>query len=41
MQISQSHRNAAAWAAIAYIAIQSFQWYAFSVMPEKSHPKPR
>ncbi|MUV12946.1 hypothetical protein [Noviluteimonas gilva] len=39
MQISQSHRKAAAWAAIAYIAIQSFQWYAFSVMPAEGTPE--
>ena len=39
MEIARTHRIAAAWAAIAYIAIQSFQWYAFSVMPAEGSPE--
>ena len=33
MRIARMHWIAAAWCAVAYIAIQTFQWYAFSVMP--------
>lgn len=35
---SKPHRVAAAGVAIAYIAIQSFQWFAFSRMPTPEDP---
>jgi hypothetical protein len=33
MTLARQHYQAAAWIAVAYIAIQSFQWYVFSVSP--------
>jgi hypothetical protein len=33
MQIERRHLVAAAWVAVAYIAIQSFQWYVFAQLP--------
>ena len=33
MTLARQHFMAAAWIAVAYIAIQTFQWYVFSVSP--------
>lgn len=39
MTLARPHFTAAAWIAVAYIAIQSFQWYVFSVSPPEGSPE--
>lgn len=38
MPVTRTHRLVAAAIAVAYVAIQAFQWYVFGVLPEATAP---